>query len=168
MVKLSENNLKMATINNKFLYHLRNTFMRIFLNRPAITNKFLSTTNQLTICYSNNLITHKGRLNALRAGAEMPDFSLVRANKTFRLYQDMNPNQFYLLCFGNTHQSSLISNLTHKNWPITILDAKNINNERRAIKWPKTGFVIIRPDAYIALASTDDNAVTSYFNALFQ
>lgn len=168
VVKLSENNTKIATINNKLLYHLRNTFMRIFLNRPAIANKFLSIANQLTICYPNNLITHKSHFHALRAGKQMPDFSLIRTNKTFRFYQNMNPNQFYLLCFGNTYQSSLISNLTHKNWPITILDAKNINHERRVMKWPKNGFVVIRPDAYIALASTDEKAVTHYFNTLFQ
>jgi hypothetical protein len=104
------------------------------------------------------MLTYPSKKSKLQAGMAMPNFSLKIKNKNFEFYKDMDPKYFYILCFDAKKPN--ISNL-----PIITLDATNIQNSK--LKWPKKGFIIIRPDTYIALITKSDIQVSNYFNKVF-
>ena len=70
----------------------------------------------------------------------------------------MDPNYFYLLCFEN-HDTQ------HDCWkavekimklqqlPLKIIKQNQIRPEPEGMQAPKQGFVLIRPDAYIAVST---------------
>ena len=165
VVEMSSAFLHMLMISNPIVFYLRACLVKVATKIPYFIKRFMKTMHQLNIQYPNNMIVTKSQYKSLCAGMSMPDFILSEKNQPFYFYKDRNPSHFYVLCFTQFDEIKTLVQ-THP-WPITCVNGKNIQSNNQAIYWPKTGYIIIRPDAYIAEIGGLTNNVSTYFSKLF-
>ena len=167
VIKLSSRFMRMATLNNPILYYLRNTLIQLVTKLKTIQKTFLLHNNQLDIEYKNSMLVGKSALAGFTAGTQIADFSWHDNDKNYSYYCDMDPNYFYLLCFENNdtqhdcrEQMEKIMKL--QQLPLKIIKQNQIRSEPEGMQAPKQGYVLIRPDAYIAVSTYSLQDIVKY------
>lgn len=160
VVSMSSELTKAMTCSNYFKYKIRNSFIKFFAKRFDKT--IIATGQQLKIKYKKSLLIGSGKHHSLCAGMAIPDFEV---NGNFQFYRDMNPAYFYVLYFAVDRQDlTLVNNyIDDCALPIKLLSAENITFIKKKY-WPSNGYLVIRPDAYIAQITNDVDNVISFFN----
>jgi 2-polyprenyl-6-methoxyphenol hydroxylase-like FAD-dependent oxidoreductase len=160
VVSLSSELTKMMTCSNYFKYKIRNAAIKLFAKR--FSKEMITTGQQLNIKYKKSLLIWPSKYRKLSAGMAVPDF---RVGGKFQFYRDMNPAYFYILCFAtDKNNTRLVSDyIDNCALPIKILSGENITSTN-CKHWPSNGYLVIRPDAYIAQITDDAENVITLLN----
>jgi 2-polyprenyl-6-methoxyphenol hydroxylase-like FAD-dependent oxidoreductase len=167
VVSASNTMTRMMSLNNLFLFTIRNFLLMILMKFNKTKRAFLETNNQFTLRYPINDLVYKGKLSSFCSGSAMPEMNYKIDDVLLSLYDHMDYKHFYVLCFNKKDTSETLSKkIGLDNLPIKFLHKTRIFLVNKYRPWPKQGFIVVRPDAYIALSTTSENQVIHYFKTI--
>jgi 2-polyprenyl-6-methoxyphenol hydroxylase-like FAD-dependent oxidoreductase len=159
---------RMITIKQSLLFRMRNFVLKFMMKFDLFKNLFLRRNNQISLRYPSNELIVKSRLSDFRSGKAMPGMQYIIDSDTFDLYNDMDYKHFYLLAFGDKEAFAGICEKIGDELPILFLHKSQISLLNKKLSWPTRGFIVIRPDAYIALATTSESQAILYFTKMLK
>ena len=164
IIKLSGKLLHMGTTRNKYLIAIRDFLLPKLSRIPFIQKKFAANLSERSICYDNSSIVAGKKHRSIKPGSPMPKITFnLKEHTDTELHNNVGKKFIFLDFTGDAEPLT-------KYYPDTVFYVGIQPTMTQIIKefgMKHGGYVVIRPDQYIAYLGDKQDEIIPLFQKMF-